>query len=131
MSWFRSHARLGSCLALFALAFQVAVSFGHIHSHQIASHEIAPVADGIAVSDAEPAHSAPARSHPAGDDQSLADDCCPICALIYLARALVPAEAPWLSPPSRLGEFQLQAAAEFDLTASERALFHARAPPVA
>ena len=31
MRWFRSHARLGSWLALSALALQLALSFGHIH----------------------------------------------------------------------------------------------------
>jgi hypothetical protein len=36
MGWFRSRSRLGSYLALFALAFQLAVSFGHVHLDHIA-----------------------------------------------------------------------------------------------
>ena len=136
MNWFRARTRWGSWLALLALAFQLAVSFGHIHAHdlasqEIASHEIASDTDGAAVGHAEPhGDAAPAHSHPDGD-QSLADDCCPICALIHLARALVPAEAPSLPLPSIFGRMQLEAAAEFDLTASDRALFRARAPPIA
>jgi hypothetical protein len=136
MSWFRSSSRWGSYLALLALTFQLVVSFGHIHahdvtSHDIAAHEIASDIDSGAADHAEPhGDAAPAHSHPAGD-QSLADDCCPICALIHLARALVPAEAPSLPLPSMFGRLQLEAAAEFDLTASDRALFRARAPPIA
>jgi hypothetical protein len=36
MRWFRSRKRSGSYLALFALAFQLAVSFGHVHLERIA-----------------------------------------------------------------------------------------------
>jgi hypothetical protein len=131
MNWFRARARWGSWLALLALAFQLVVSFGHIHAHEIASHEIASDTDGATTDHAEPqGDAAPAHSHPGGD-QSLADDCCPICALIHLARALVPAEAPSLPLPGMFGPLQLEAAAEFDLRASDRALFRARAPPIA
>ena len=37
MKWFRSNIRHGSRLALFALAVQLALSFGHIHLEQLAS----------------------------------------------------------------------------------------------
>lgn len=131
MNWFRARARWGSWLALLALAFQLAVSFGHIHAHEVASHEIASDTDGATTDHAEPqGDAAPAHSQPDGD-QSLADDCCPICALIHLARALVPAEAPFLPLPGMFGRLQLKPAAEFDLTASDHALFRARAPPIA
>jgi hypothetical protein len=43
----------------------------------------------------------------------------------------VPAETPSLALPSVFGRLRLEAAAEFDLTASQGALFQARAPPVA
>jgi hypothetical protein len=35
MHWFRSRSRLGSCLALFVLAFQLAVSIGHVSYRRI------------------------------------------------------------------------------------------------
>jgi Protein of unknown function (DUF2946) len=136
MNWFRMRARWGSWLALLALAFQLVVSFGHIHAHDLASHdiafhEIASDPDGGAVDHAEPhGDAAPAHSHPDGD-QSLADDCCPICALIHLTRTLVPSDAPSLPLPGTVERLQLEAAVEFDLTASDRALFRARAPPIA
>jgi Protein of unknown function (DUF2946) len=135
MNWFRMRARWGSWLALLALAFQLVVSFGHIHAHEIeshiASHEIESDTHGAATDHAEPpGDAAPAHSHPDGD-QSLADDCCPICALIHLTRTLVPSDAPSLPLPGTVERLQLEAAVEFDLTASDRALFRARAPPIA
>jgi hypothetical protein len=127
MSWFRSRSRFGSYLALFALAFQLAVSFGHVHLEHIA-----PVSAGAsALTGAPPsANDFTAPSKPTGR-QDLADDCCPICTLIHLAGALVPAEMPSLPLPAVFGRLRLEAAAEFDLTASQGAPFRARAPPIA
>jgi hypothetical protein len=71
-----------------------------------------------------------AASNPAGRED-VADDCCPICTLIHLASALVPAEMPLLPMPTVFGRLRLEVAAEFDLTASHAALFRARAPPIA
>jgi hypothetical protein len=127
MGWFRSRSRVGSYLALFALAFQLAVSFGHVHLDHIA-----PVSAGAtALADALPsADGLNAPSSPAGRED-LADDCCPICTLIHLAGALVPSETPSLALPHVFGRLWLAAATEFDLTALHGALFRARAPPIA
>ena len=127
MRWCRSRSRLGAYLALFALAFQLAVSFGHVHLERIA-----PVSAGAsALASAQPsADDLNAPSNPAGRER-LADDLCPICTLIHLAGALVPAEIPLLPLPTVFGRLRLEAAAEFDLTASQGALFRARAPPIA
>jgi hypothetical protein len=127
MSWFRSRSRLGAYLALFALAFQLAVSFGHVHLERIAPLS----ADASVLAGAQPsAADLNAPSYPAGRED-LADDCCPICTLIHLAGALVPAEMPPLPLPAVFGRLQLEAAADFDLTTSHAALFRARAPPIA
>jgi len=71
-----------------------------------------------------------APSNPVGRE-GLADDHCPICTLIHLAGALVPAEMPSLPLPTVVGRLRLELAAEFDLTPSHAALFRARAPPIA
>jgi hypothetical protein len=127
MSWFRSRSRAGAYLALFALAFQLAISFGHVHLERVAPLS----APANALASAQPsADDLSAPSKPAGR-QNLADDCCPICTLIHLAGALVPAEMPSLPVPTVFGRLRLEAAAEFDLTASHAALFRARAPPIA
>lgn len=127
MRWFRSRKRAGSYLALFALAFQLAVSFGHVHLEHIAP----PSVGASALAGAQiPAADFNAPSNPTGRED-LADDCCPICTLIHLAGALVPAEMPLLALPTVAGRLRLELAAEFDLTASHAALFRARAPPIA
>jgi len=127
MRWFRSRSRLGAYLALFALAFQLAVSFGHVHLEQFR-----PASAGVsALAGVQPsADDRNAPSKPAGHEHP-ADDHCPICTLIHLAGALVPAEAPSLPLPTVFGRVRLELAAEFDLTASHAALFRARAPPIA
>jgi hypothetical protein len=127
MRWLRLRSRAGSYLALFALAFQLAVLFGHVHLERVT-----PLAAGAsALAGAPPsADDRNAPSNPAGRED-LADDRCPICTLIHLAGALVPAEMPSLPPPTVFGRLRLEAAAEFDLTASQSALFRARAPPIA
>ena len=127
MRWFRSRSRLGAYLALFALAFQLAVSFGHVHLERIA-----PVSAGVGVLAAAPpaADDLTAPSNPTGR-AGLAADHCPICTLIHLAGALVPAEMPSLPLPAVFSRLRLETAAEFDLTASHATLFRARAPPIA
>jgi hypothetical protein len=127
MRWFRSRKRAGSYLALFALAFQLAVSFGHVHLERIAP----PSVGASALAHAQPStDDLNAPSNPTGRE-GLADDHCPICTLIHLAGALVPAETPSLPLPTVFGRLRLEVAAEFDLTASHAALFRARAPPTA
>jgi hypothetical protein len=127
MRWFRSRKRAGSYLALFALAFQLAVSFGHVHLERIAPPSVG--ASALAAAQI-PAADLNAPSNPTGRED-LADDCCPICTLIHLAGTLVPAEMPLLALPTVAGRLRLELAAEFDLTASHAALFRARAPPIA
>jgi Protein of unknown function (DUF2946) len=125
MAWFRYRSRLGAYLALFALAFQLAVSFGHVH-------QIAPslALASILSIEQSPSDQANAPSSPVGHDD-LADHLCPICTLIHLAGAIVPAETPPLPLPSIFDGLRLEAAVAFDLIASQRALFQARAPPIA
>ena len=67
MHWFRSRSRLGSGLALFSLALQLALSFGHIHLKDIvgtanASTSIAASTAG-SQSDEQRADATPGRSH--------------------------------------------------------------------
>src|SRR5262245_13032708 len=127
MRWFRSRSKLGAYLALFALAFQLAVSFGHVHPDHVA-----PVSAGtaaLASTQASP-DDLNAPSSPTGQEDR-ADDFCPICTLIHLAGALVPAQTPPLPLPSIFARSRLEAAIDANLAASHRVLFQARAPPIA
>jgi hypothetical protein len=126
MCWFRSRSRFGSYLALFALAFQLAVSFGHVHLD-----EIDPLSAGSAAfASTQPGDEVSAPSSPAGRED-VADDCCPICTLIHLAGAIVPAETAALPLPNVFGHLRLASAVAFGLAASQSTLFQARAPPIA
>ena len=99
MDWFRSRSRWGSYLALFALAFQLALTFGHVHLDRFA-----PIsADKFTVASADasmPTHVTRPPIRQAEHDR--ADHRCPICTLIHLAGALVLAEPPSLPLPDCL-----------------------------
>jgi Protein of unknown function (DUF2946) len=127
MRWFRSRSRVGSYLALFALAFQLAVSFGHVHLEHVAP--VAASATALASTQASPDDLNAPSTPPGREDH--ADDCCPICTLIHLAGALVPAETPSMALPNVFGQPRLELDAEFELTTQQAALFQARAPPLA
>jgi hypothetical protein len=118
--WFKG--RLGTWLALVALAFQLAVSFGHVHI------------DGVRRTDnssktfdrqTHAAQSLPAQQP--GDD---GDDYCAICASIYLASNSFVPQAPELPVP-----LVSQVVRHFDraaivLVTPRRAPFQSRAPPL-
>jgi hypothetical protein len=130
MHWFRSRSRLGSYLALFALAFQLALTVGHVHldggvagfRHSSILTDVWISIDAIATTAPDPAnHKAPAH----------ADNYCAACALIHLAGSFAPADPPSLPLPSVFGRLTSEAAVAFDLAAPQRARFAARAPPTA
>jgi hypothetical protein len=114
--------RWGSCIALFALALQLVLAFGHVHVDGIGGHSPARIeASGSTVP-------TPASNH----THKGADDYCAICALIHLAGALVPADLPPSLPlPVVFARWRPDTAATFGLSISTPAYFAARAPPVA
>jgi hypothetical protein len=76
---------VGVLSGAFALTFQLAVSFGHVHLELITP--VAADASVLASTQASGDDSNVPSSPPGRED--LADDCCPICTLIHLAGALV------------------------------------------
>jgi DUF2946 family protein len=128
MGWFRSRSRWGSYLALFALVVQLALSFGHVHVEggaPVSGHASALFA-------VHPSNAAAAVDLAGKEFPALADDHCPICALIHLASALVPAAAPTLPQRAVFGRIPFTAAVEFDLTNPHYSSpLGARAPPLA
>src|SRR5260370_17598934 len=102
MGWFRARSRLGAYLALLALAFQLAISFGHVHLDHIAPTSAhATAVAGTQASDED----ATASSNPTGRED-LADDLCPICMLMHVPGALVPAPTPPFPFPRILPPFR-------------------------
>jgi Protein of unknown function (DUF2946) len=129
MGWFRSRSRWGTYLALFALAVQLALSFGHVHLESGAP--VAGHASGLFA--VHPSNASAAAVDPAGKESPAhADDCCPICTLIHLAGALEPATAPALPQLAVFGRVPFAVAVEFDLTKPHyHSPLGARAPPLA
>jgi hypothetical protein len=126
MGWFRSRSGWGAYLALFALALQLALLFGHVHLEG----RVAPGPGHVAAAGVD--FSTAAVVDPAGKETpALADHYCPICALIHLA-ALAPPTAPALTRAIAFERVALAAAVWFDLTTPH---YHtplgARAPPIA
>jgi hypothetical protein len=119
--------RFGAWCALFALAIQFTVSFGHAHS--LAS----PLGDvpRAAFSDAGHSTAMPdvpvAPSNPA----SLAFDYCAICAVADLTASAVPAAAPGLAVPFAIHPIRFWPQVGDATAAPPHRLFRARAPPLA
>jgi hypothetical protein len=118
MKWFRSNVKHGSRLALFALAIQFALSFGHFHG---AAAQAAPNAFTQAV---------PQQPAPDHDSDRHSDDPCAICAVMALANAVLFASPPVLPLPQAVEFLHLVTAAEFVHLNSARVAFQPRAPPI-
>jgi hypothetical protein len=147
MKWFRSNIRAGSRLALFALAIQFLLSFGHFHgSAQAASAAVdlqqskLHAGNGLAALQAHvldrawhakasgPLWLKTSSGHvPAGQP---ADDCA-ICAVMALANTMVVATPPGLPAPQACAWQYSTAAAAFADPSSARPAFQPRAPPIA
>jgi hypothetical protein len=121
---------LGSRLALFALAVQIVVSFGHVHFYGVAS--AASKAGMSAASSATVDGSVAALRGtlvPLSKSNGSADSDCPICALIQLAATAAPSAPPALWLPANLRPAGLPLRAQVALAASPQFPFRARAPP--
>ena len=124
MYWVRSNLRLGSRLALFALAVQIIVSFGHVHLHGLVPAFARPpaMADGSATA-------LPGSRGPSNKSDRAVDAYCPICASIQLSASSTLCAAPAFPPPANLGPIGLHLSSELALAAWPHFLFQARAPP--
>ncbi|WP_291850230.1 DUF2946 family protein [Bradyrhizobium sp.] len=120
MNWFRKHLKHGSRLALFALAIQIALSFGHFHGAapaDVASHAQVEAASETA-QQPQPSHHDP--------DQRAA---CAICAIISSTDSFVFATSPLLELPETVEPRYLTAKAEFAHLGPRHHAFRSRAPP--
>jgi hypothetical protein len=145
MKWFRSNIRIGSRLALLALAIQFLLSFGHFHSGSAraasmdakrsglhdtigfaATHQHA--SDGIS----QATVSGPARLKTSGGHlpSGQPTDDCAVCAVMALANAVVNAAPHYLLAPQAAAFRYSAADAEFIDLNSARVAFQPRAPPI-
>jgi len=120
MMWLRKRMRFGGWLALSALAIQLALSFGHIHSEDFGP------ANGIQIAlDADQAGEVPANS----DHKGIAHSYCDICATISLLATLVVPTPPVLAHIVAQDIAPLVAAHRERRIGPVTRLFQARAPP--
>jgi hypothetical protein len=149
MKWFRSNIRLGSRLALLALAIQFLLSFGHFHggSASVASADAARpgLHDGIAFAATQldasdqtsPAEAlglkALVRLKTSSDHVPLghSGEDCAICAVMALANTMLDAAPPLLLSPHATAFSYGPIAARFAELDQLRVAFQPRAPPIA
>jgi hypothetical protein len=129
MRWIRSHVRLGSWCALFALAVQVVVSFGHAHRADFGWPSGFLPSSAIAAE--QPAAPLPAAPAAPVKPTGLAFDYCAICAVMNLAASAVPAAAPGLPVPIVRGGLRFWIVRNISPAELPHLLFQARAPPLA
>ena len=132
MKWFRRHIGAGSRLALFALALQFVLSFGHVHADaaqaaaSIQGQASLALEQGLAPDTANPAQQQPANH----DDGVPSNEPCAICAVMSMANQLVFATPALLLLPDAIELLFLATDAEFAHLGSLWPAFQSRAPPV-
>lgn len=139
MKWLRRHIRTGSRLALFALAVQFVLSFGHFHP--IAAVQATPaVQSGLSLVDlayigtsatpdlaVQVTRTEPPARH--DNDRHPADNCA-ICTAVSLASSMLFTAPPVLLLPEAVELLFRTTKAEFVHLKSAPAAFHSRAPPL-
>jgi hypothetical protein len=133
MKWFRRHLEHGSRLALFALAIQFALSFGHFHALAASA-----ITTGLTQADLDYAQTIAAKAsssevaktqQPSKPDTDHPADACAICAVISLANNVLFATPPLLQLPQAVELLYLTVDAEFIHLNSLHPAFQSRAPP--
>jgi hypothetical protein len=121
--------RCGAYLALAALTLQLALSFGHIHRHDIAYPSLGQSKIGVLAGSQSLINQQLSKQLPSplADD----DEYCPICfSTLLLATSYIP-DAPQHSPSSDFKDVDRFFGRPLDLIfGSDRAPFQSRAPPL-
>jgi hypothetical protein len=132
MKWFRRHIKTGSRLALFALAIQFALSFGHFHfdtaraAPEVQLQVNLGDAQRIAV-DAASQSQQPSGKH---DTDRPSNDPCAICTVMSMANQMLFATPALLLLPDALELLYLATDAELAHLSESWPGFQSRAPPV-
>jgi hypothetical protein len=124
MGWFRSNRGVVAWLALFALACQLVLSFGHVHASQFGGGS--PAFAAAETSDTS-AGGPPSQSQK--DPTGLAGDFCAICASINLAGTLILPILAIILAPRLFIEILPWSLAASEPTSFDHRPFSARGPP--
>lgn len=117
MRWVRQTRRFGGWLALFALALQLALSFGHVH------------ADDLAPAATQASTTAGDEGTPA--DHGLGHHDCDICATMAMLASLVVPLPPFVAVPAYANFIVLAETGPQIVFGFMPRQFQARAPPLA
>jgi hypothetical protein len=137
MRWFCSKIKLISHVALFALAIQFALSFGHFHdvgdltasgAQSSSTKSAVLAADNLASQVAhKPSASRPAPGHDPREHQG---DICSICAVMAIANVALLATPPTVLLPGAFDFSYTATTREFVRVLPVSVAFRPRAPPV-
>jgi hypothetical protein len=128
MKWFRSNIRHGSRVALFALAIQFALSFGHFHA--LTAQAAPAIGSSATLAGAATAESTSPQLPSNSDSDRHPNDACAICAVMAMAHTVLFATPPLLLLPQAVEFLYLTTDAEFDHLNAVRVAFQPRAPPI-
>jgi hypothetical protein len=136
MKWFRSNVIRVAHVALFALAIQFVLSFGHFHgvaNQSVSVAQSGPARLHLEIADNFAGQAAdrlsvpqPVSDHSSGEQ----DDICAVCAVMAMANAILFATPPVALLPHSAGFSYLHARVKFVRIASVRGAFQPRAPPI-
>ncbi len=130
MRWFRSNRAGGGWLALFALACQLVLAFGHVHLGNATSSLGSVYSAALSISAvAADDHAAANPSSPQKKPNGAVDDFCALCASINLAGTLVVPDAPAINPPPSFVRELRWSLAAIEPAGFDHFLFDARGPP--
>jgi hypothetical protein len=129
MKWFRSNIKTGSRLALFALAIQFALSFGHFHGAAAQAGQLGPAGADLAHAALDAAGEIQQPSDHDSDQHTT--HACVICAVTSLANNFLFATSPLLELPQAIELLHLTTDAKFAHLGSLQPAFQSRAPPAA
>ena len=118
MNWLRSKAKKLSLLALFALALQLGLSFGHVH-HDRAFAGTATISDQASAASRDNSNS----------DTDGRQDLCAICATVAMANALIDSTPPVLPVPVETTASDIFRPSAARSASAHLLGFQSRAPP--
>jgi hypothetical protein len=114
-------------LALFALAVQMVVSFGHMHPDDLGLPSFGSVHWAHFPSGAAQALTGPTDRDP----YPSSDDCCPVCASMALLAAAAPSLPPAMAALLPIRRIWSSLISPYLVAPQAQFAFQARAPPVA
>jgi hypothetical protein len=124
MAWFRTNRGVAAWLALFALACQLAFSFGHVHLGKSSGGTNVDGAARIIDAAADGPSSSPQQNH-----GKLAFDFCAICANINVAGTLILPVLAVIFAPDLFTRITLWLPAPGGVVSFDHRPFGARGPP--